>query len=262
MRTAFTLIELLVVVTIIVVLLALLTPALDKAIYQAELAGCAATLKGIGQAAVTYTGDSRRWYPARLMGGTQNYITWGTPSLRTLLKSYLSINDSLQCPLTRPVDLENSKPDTVYVRSSYNLWFGFQYVGYKGMLRYGDRLQYIDGNYNALATDLDCLDDAAAARAIWASHPDDDRVLVNVSPQDSGVPRVTQTTYSWWQIPQPGGAVKRGRIDTHCARDDGSVDRYDKVTWDEALRSDGRMVKLPFNGDSRNPTLWSVQPAR
>ena len=44
-KSAFTLIELLVVVTIIVVLLAMLTPALDKAIYQAELAVCGAHKK-------------------------------------------------------------------------------------------------------------------------------------------------------------------------------------------------------------------------
>jgi prepilin-type N-terminal cleavage/methylation domain-containing protein len=46
--TAFTLIELLVVVTIIVVLLSLLTPALDRAIYETELAVCASQ-HGLGE---------------------------------------------------------------------------------------------------------------------------------------------------------------------------------------------------------------------
>src|SRR5258708_15496333 len=58
-RGAFTLIELLVVVTIIVVLLALLTPALDKAIYQAQLARCAAQIKGIGAGATAYSTEHR-----------------------------------------------------------------------------------------------------------------------------------------------------------------------------------------------------------
>lgn len=46
----FTLIELLGVVVIIVVLLALLVPTMDKAIYEAELAVCAAQQKAIGAA--------------------------------------------------------------------------------------------------------------------------------------------------------------------------------------------------------------------
>jgi hypothetical protein len=62
---AFTIIELLVVVTIIVVLLALLAPALDKAVYQAELAVCASRLKGIGTASFMYAQDQRRFYPSR-----------------------------------------------------------------------------------------------------------------------------------------------------------------------------------------------------
>ena len=49
-RAAFTLIELLVVVTIIVVLLALLTPAMDQAIYQGELTACGARLKAVASA--------------------------------------------------------------------------------------------------------------------------------------------------------------------------------------------------------------------
>src|ERR1043165_1931025 len=54
MPRAFTLIELLVVITIIVVLLALLTPALDKAMYQAELAVCGANLRAIANGAIPY----------------------------------------------------------------------------------------------------------------------------------------------------------------------------------------------------------------
>ena len=45
-RIAFTLIELLVVITIIVILLALLVPAINKGIYAAELAKCGSQLKG------------------------------------------------------------------------------------------------------------------------------------------------------------------------------------------------------------------------
>src|SRR6266478_4856578 len=62
---AFTLIELLVVVTIIVVLLALLTPAVDRAIYQAELARCAAQLHGICAGVQVYAAENKRWYPQR-----------------------------------------------------------------------------------------------------------------------------------------------------------------------------------------------------
>lgn len=56
----FTLIELLVVVTIIVVLLALLVPSLDKAIEAAERTVCAANLDAWGIAHGTYYMDQRR----------------------------------------------------------------------------------------------------------------------------------------------------------------------------------------------------------
>ena len=62
-RPAFTLIELLVVITIIVVLLALLTPAVDRAIYQAELTVCGTRLKGIATGNLAYAADNKRSYP-------------------------------------------------------------------------------------------------------------------------------------------------------------------------------------------------------
>src|SRR5688500_17895560 len=65
-RRAFTLIELLVVITIIVVLLAMLTLALDKAIAEAQMAVCAANMHGIGGGAVTYAASNNRHYPYRV----------------------------------------------------------------------------------------------------------------------------------------------------------------------------------------------------
>ena len=62
---AFTLIELLVVVTIIAVLLALLTPALDSAVYQAELASCGASLDMAATGFISYASANRRVYPHR-----------------------------------------------------------------------------------------------------------------------------------------------------------------------------------------------------
>src|SRR5437870_3033494 len=63
--TAFTLVELLVVISIIVTLLALLSPALDRAIYQAEMAVCGARLRSVAGSALIYAPDFRRQYPYR-----------------------------------------------------------------------------------------------------------------------------------------------------------------------------------------------------
>jgi prepilin-type N-terminal cleavage/methylation domain-containing protein len=59
----FTIVELLVVISIIVVLLALLAPALDQAIYQAELSVCGAKLRSLGGGLVNYALGSQRRYP-------------------------------------------------------------------------------------------------------------------------------------------------------------------------------------------------------
>jgi prepilin-type N-terminal cleavage/methylation domain-containing protein len=60
---AFTLVELLVVVTIIVILLAMLTPALERAVKSAEDVKCAANLDAVSMGLAYYIQEHRRTYP-------------------------------------------------------------------------------------------------------------------------------------------------------------------------------------------------------
>src|ERR1041385_8072941 len=62
-RPAFTLVELLVVVTLIVVLLAMLTPALDKAIAITERVVCMSNQKQVAGLIFYYQGDNKRYFP-------------------------------------------------------------------------------------------------------------------------------------------------------------------------------------------------------
>src|SRR5688500_458542 len=147
MHNAFTLIELLVVITIIVVLLSLMTPALDKAIYQAELAVCAANLKGIATASQVYASGNRRAYPRRTTlegGGTcTEQLNWGgvddppTRDDRPLLATILSINKNLIDPFCEPTDLTHTDIENGSY-ASYALWFGWAYDGQAGMKKLGD----------------------------------------------------------------------------------------------------------------------------
>ena len=57
--------ELLVVITIIVILLSLLAPALDEAVYQAELVLCASKLDATALGITGYALDHGRRYPRR-----------------------------------------------------------------------------------------------------------------------------------------------------------------------------------------------------
>ncbi len=290
---AFTLIELLVVVTIIVVLLALLMPALDKAIYQAELAVCGANLHGVSAGALAYAFESKRQYPYRpgvhnrayraIMLSANGSVSTSAPYYddRPTIKNHIALK-LLACPLTGKIDLdikpgERSAPgyqeptkdaavgDMTWYFSTYNLWFGWKYgygssPKYPGMQKLGDRWTWADRSFRWLASDLDeLLGDRPQATA---THPDEDGVMSNVVAQDLE-PAATDAvntaigrriTYSAWYT--PNGTGKRGLIDTNFASDDGAVVRFTRVKV-----RDERMTEVPDFNNGDNPA-WMVHLPR
>lgn len=153
-RRAFTLVELLVVVTIIVLLLSLLMPAMSKAVYQAQLVQCGGKLKVTATAVTTYAFGNRRYYPDRGLADISPYSSDQPPStvqwisamalanpadgydMRPLLRTVMDINQVLQCPFTLQMDLENgpeATDDDVGAEASYVMFWGWRY-------RTGDRV--------------------------------------------------------------------------------------------------------------------------
>ncbi len=237
-RTAFTLVELLVVVAIIAVLLALLTPALDQGIYQAELATCGTKLKGISTGVQTYAVDFKRWYPDRpaVRGNISvKTINWGGYDSRPVFRPYMSINGNLLCPLTpAKVDYDGSR-STTSVEAAYNLFFGSQFKDEagnlrKGMFRLGDRFEWEGQNFHVMAGDYDEI--APTYSVAYNSHPDFDGVAAADVYQDKQLLVFGDFTLSRWAYFT--GTHKRPPVDMQHVFDDGAVGRYEKVTWDEA----------------------------
>ncbi len=274
MRTpyrAFTLIELLVVVAIIAVLLALLTPALDRAIYNAELAVCSSRLHLIATGAINYTFEHKKWYPyrpSRTSNGSNRPtdLYWGQNEKRddrTILKTFLSLNAALNDPLVRAVDVEGSKADSrCFV--PYALYFGWGYdkadLGDQIMRRLGDRWTYtttgsgpsIVDSFSVLASDWDGI--IETQERMQSTHPDRDGILSNFTIQDelfNGTVPPHQTTLTVWR--NEGQTTRRGVIDTNYAYSDGSVERFNDVPWDAAggTGTDQRLMRVHHADDRK-----------
>jgi len=251
---AFTLVELLVVITITVVLLSLLVPAMNQAVYQAELAVCGANNSALAAQVLQYAFENKRRYPARLGLEAKTAAVFGAdtrPQLiarglpgpgefdeRPVLRKVTDLNKTLNCPLLKPVDLET--PDvTSWIYSSQQLWFGWQFspgnVKQKGMFKVGDRFSAaspVDGTvreFSVLVSDWVSQDPNVVSPPTWSygAHPDYHDKTMPEWHQDDGAPH---TTLSFFRAID--GQV-RGPIDRNVAFDDGSVRRYSGVKWDD-----------------------------
>ena len=273
----FTIVELLVVITIIVVLVALLTPALDTAVYQAELATCAGRLQAQARAVSTYAVANRRSYPqpqGPRTGGQPDLLYWGSrPQWNVgglLFGQYLS-PDAFLDPLggegaldLSPEANRNALNDRTQVYANYNLWFGGQLPDEKGMLRFGNRLTWTDpytsrvNHFNVLASDINLVadpdKDGTATTGTQSSHCDRDQTMSMYAFQNESPGGIwlalAEATISRW-----AGPLERGSLDLNYAIDDGSVPRFTQVR--ATLEDEPRLRRLPSNFAGTAPE-WRI----
>ena len=263
-HAAFTLIELLVVVAIIAVLLTLFTPALDMAIYKADLTMCATQLRNVGLGATSYALEYKRFYPDRpiVRAGKQpvtlaRYARNGTDD-RPVIQEHIPLK-LLVDPLTGNVDLGigANGPNTEVI-SPTQMWFGWrfwldaanstlnsQWGNQQGSTRLGRAFTWEGREYKLLAADHDFF--AVDLTIPMASHQDDFGSLYNdVRQNDDDV------TISRWVA----NGVDRGPLDRNFAFDDGSV-----VLIEDILREDDRMALVPYQAEvsARYHPLWTIQ---
>jgi prepilin-type N-terminal cleavage/methylation domain-containing protein len=277
-KKGFTLVELLVVITIIVILLALLAPALDQAIYQAELAVCGANQRATASGVMLYATGNKRFYPHR--EGVRDDVAWITFQIynggtafqvvanggqgsntaiyddRKLLRTFLSLNASLNDPLAGKLDFNDIDEDTTAC-ASYNLWFGYRYKGHQGMYRIGDRMTWQDTanwgpndykglwRFDLLVGDVESNNTNLGAHNNFntrSSHPDKSGILLDTVVQNGPwglFVAGAKFTLSFWE-----SGRGRGPVDLNFASQDGSVVRYTDVKFDR-FGKDERMAYVP-----------------
>lgn len=273
--------ETMAVVAIMVLLFSLLAAAFDRALYEADMVLCQANEKSIGTAVLTYAAGQRRAYPHRPgVQGDDDFapvvLSDNEPSVepnaplrgavyddRPMLRSFLSVNEALNCPMVRKIDLEKSSNKRTRIYSSQALWFGWRYFptngrAEKGMSRVGDRFTYGGTSFAVLASDWT----AFSRQDNWAlgSHPDYYDGIMTLETADehpNSFGPLDPSSYSFWVTPETSAP---GPVDRTFLYDDGSVRRLDHVVWRLAQepgkvlpirkeqvwsRADDRMVRVP-----------------
>jgi len=146
-----------------------------------------------------------------------------------------------------------NNPD-IAVYGNYAMWWGMYYRGHGGgMLRMGGKLVYQGQTFKTLISDWDAFQPATTER-VHASHPDDE-VMVEFIEQNGP----NRTNAMWFS----NQTEQRSPIDTNAAREDGSVNTFKQVAWDEAslLTGDRRVEKVPIRADDPDTsTNWMHLP--
>ena len=276
-QIAFTLIELLVVITTIVVLLALLAPAMDQAIYQGELAVCAANLSGLGESVTIYAMDHRRWYPLRgmntphrqphrLVGPNDPNLPLQWSDERVTLGGYVDLKLFLD-PLTQRIELKDTAPGAE-VYTPYMSWYGWRYLdpnnsfrAFPGMNRVGDQVVWNPGGgsptyrLNVLAGDYDEVQ--AANTNVLSGHPDADTVMEpQVLENQPSYGTLTIYISRWLHL-----ELARGPLDLNYAMGDGSVLRFNHVRLSESnafpfRREREGLIAVPQTSEGGSHANW------
>ncbi len=291
---AFTLIELLVVVTIIAILLALLVPALDKAMYHTLLMRCGVNQKLTAATVIQYTFDNKRYYPKRpdlprgdaanSGGGVSPWAvflpTSSVPTgydMRPILRDQLGLNanTAFQCPLIVPIDVDARQEDE-YVYGNQGLWFGWYYfdrsfavnqningtraqvanggTAHPGMFRYGDRFVHKGKKYNLLVSDIDLY--RPTTMGDQTSHPDQfAKRMYNAIYIRVNVAAAAALPHTASFWHDPVG--QRGTVDNNFAYDDGSVRRLNQL---KNKPSETRTDDLSNTYDNRTPSDTTQVP--
>ncbi len=140
----FTLVELLVVIAIIAMLIAILTPAIQRARASANATRCKANLHSIGQAVKEYMLEHNDFYPPMaIFPSIENNIHPNNPRLpmSEILKPYVKQQKLFRCPSDRfispesildsqALDIENIT-DLGTIPANIETWFEWQGASYE-----------------------------------------------------------------------------------------------------------------------------------
>jgi prepilin-type N-terminal cleavage/methylation domain-containing protein len=268
---AFTLVELLVVMAIIVVLIALLAPALEKAVYEAEMVVCAANLDGLTITVTQYAMDSKRWFPKR---NAINRVPSDHPRTlqdvanaqpvddRKALAGYARWDQFID-PLVNAIDVspEGADEDSI-IWADYDLWWDWRYThgrdGGQGSKKLGQYWEWDGHRYSTLVSDSDnqitvaynlsqTSHPAKAPRLQWLRVLQDQGQNQFQGQEQAAGPLGLKVTQSDWML---GGDWRRGPIDKSFGHQDGSVVRYNNIPHTVEIPDDySGIVRVPDRRD-------------